>query len=47
MYRTIQARQLTFGEGNVLLGLAHDVHRIHLRGGSRSSGGSRLKNSGS
>ena len=23
--------ELTFGEGDVLLGLAHDVHRVHLQ----------------
>lgn len=30
-----RGRELTFGEGDVLLGLADDVHRVHLQARQR------------
>jgi hypothetical protein len=36
IYKAIQAMELTFGEGDNLLGLPYDVHKIHLACGTVS-----------
>jgi hypothetical protein len=38
IYEAIQGVELTFGEGDILLGLPYDVHRIHLARGAVSAG---------
>jgi hypothetical protein len=38
IYEAIQGVELTFGEGDILLGLPYDVHRIHLVRGTISMG---------
>jgi hypothetical protein len=37
IYAAIQGVELTFGEGDILLGLPYDVHQIHLARGAVSA----------